>query len=66
VTFSAPWLLGGKRVPIVVKRWREVEENISSSKRQFVDTDNNKWTYDDSENIVEYRDSNGKLIHKFK
>ena len=71
----------GKRVPIIVKRWRKIKESdkkeypilqqgdVQFISEWFVDSDHNNWSYyhsDAGHNLVNCRDDDNNLIYEFK
>lgn len=77
----ATQLQGGKRVPIIVKRWRKMGEGdkreypvLKQGDTQFIsewfiDSHGNNWSYYHSNkghNLVNCRDNDNDLIYEFK
>jgi len=71
----------GKRVPIIVRRWKKVGKSDKSEypvlqqgdaqfiAEWFIDSDHHNWTYyhsDAGHNLVNCRDNNNTLIYEFK
>lgn len=77
----ATQLQNGKRVPIIVKRWRKMGESdkkeypvLQQGDAQFkaewfIDSDHNNWSYyfsDAGHNLLNCRDDDNNLIYEFK
>jgi len=65
VTISVPWMYDGQRVPIIVKRWREIKKKETSQETYFIDTDDNTWKYYKNQNKILCIDIDGNLLYKF-